>query len=218
MIPRLFHTFWDGPPIPPEFLSFRERWGWLHPGWAVLVWNDASYQREIMPASTAEFYRSPQRWSPKSSVWQWRADIARYEILARMGGVWIDADLEPLRSIEPILEQATGGAFAAREDARHVNNAFIGCEPDHPFIRDVLDGLPQRVRTMRHLRVNRSIGAGYLTELAEHHPELLVLSRELVYPFSYTELHKRGEDYPGAYTKHHWHNRTQGEARRTARR
>jgi mannosyltransferase OCH1-like enzyme len=214
----MFHTFWGGPPIPAEFLRFRDRWAELHPGWAVLVWSDETYQREIMPARTADFYCDPTRWSPKSSVWQWRADLARYEILAKMGGVWIDADLEPLRPIDPIIEQAEGGAFAAREDARHINNAFMGCEPDHPFLVDVLGGLPDRVTRNRHLRVNRSIGAGYLTVVAERHPGLLVLPRELIYPFSYTELHRRGEKFPDAFTVHHWNNRTQGEARRRARR
>ena len=33
-----------------------------------------------------------------------KSDIFRYEICARFGGVYIDADFEPLRPIEPLLE------------------------------------------------------------------------------------------------------------------
>lgn len=213
MIPRVLHTFWDGPPLPDDFRRFRERWQALHPGWSMTVWDDARFQREAMSARTARYYRDPKRWSPKSSVWQWRADIARYEILERLGGVWVDADLEPLRPIDPIIDQATGGAFAAREDHRHVNNALLGCEPGHPFMADVMRGLGDRIVRNRHLRVNRSIGAGYLTMLADRHDELLVLPAHLVYPFSYNELHRRDETFPEAFTKHHWHNRTKAGSR-----
>jgi mannosyltransferase OCH1-like enzyme len=214
VIPRTFHTFWDGPPIPEQFVEYRRLWAELHPRWLVLVWSDTSYQREVMSARTSRYYRDPARWSPRSNVWQWRADIARYEILEKFGGVWIDADLEPLRPIDPIVERCS--AFAAREDQRNVNNAFMGCEIGHPFIVDVMAGLGDRIVRNRHLRVNRSIGAGYLTAVAQRHDDLLVLPSELVYPFSFTELHRRDESFPDAFTKHHWNNRTQARRRQLA--
>lgn len=208
MIPRTLHTFWDGPPLPPEYREFRQRWADLHPGWKIEVWDDQRYRDEIMTALVADYYSDPEYWSPLSNPWQWRTDIARYEILDQLGGVWIDADLEPLKPIDPILDQALGGAFAAREDRRNVNNAFLGSEPAHPFIRDVLAGLSHRIKSNRHLRVNRSIGAGYITEVAKRHKELSILPAHLVYPFSVRELGKRGRSFPQAYTKHHWHNQT----------
>jgi hypothetical protein len=52
--------------------------------------------------------------------------------------------------------------------------------------------------------------------VAQRHDDLMVLPPELVYPFSFTELHRRDESFPEAYTKHHWNNQT--KARQRARR
>lgn len=216
-IPRVLHMFWDGPPLPKEYRSFPARWREMNPGWELEWWDDTRYRAEVMKhTTTGQYYENPRQWSPKSNVWQWRSDIARYNILKQFGGVWVDADLEPLKTIEPLLGQAP--AFVARESPQWINNAFIGCAPGHPFIREVVDGLPGRVRGNRHLRVNRSIGARYITEVVGRHPGVMVLPRELVYPFSFTELHRRGEEFPQAYTKHHWNNRTQARSPRRGRR
>lgn len=209
-IPPVVHIFWDGPPLPEQFRGFPTLWRELNPGWSLEWWTDERVRDEVLPGSgMVHYYTDNHYWSPKSNVWQWRSDLARYLILNRAGGVWVDADLEPLKSIEPLRRQAD--VFAAKESAQWVNNAFIGCPPGHSFIRDVVNGLPDRVRRNRQQRVNRSIGARYLTGVVARHPEVLVLAPELVYPFSCTELHRRAEDFPGAYTKHHWWNRTKAQ-------
>ena len=72
-----------------------------------------------------------------------RVDVLRLLVLFAHGGVYADVDMEPLRSLDPLLVdprrgaaggRARGGAgaapaaaaFAGREDASLVSNALVG--------------------------------------------------------------------------------------------
>jgi len=204
MIPRIFHWFWDGPPCPPEYLAAAARWLELHPGWGLERWDDARFQREAMSSRTSRFYREKDRYSPRSNLWQWRTNLARLEILERFGGVWVDADLVPLRSIEPLMSYP---AFAARESPRWVNNAFLGFPPGHPLIVEMLAGLPARIHGRRTLQSNRVTGPHYLTERIGNYPDVAVLPSELIYPYRWDQLDRAGDEFPDAYTVHRWNSK-----------
>jgi hypothetical protein len=71
-----------------------------------------------------------------------QADYFRYCALLACGGVWADADLRCLRSLQPLLEQSAGAVFLRPEprtlegkDAQRMENAFFAFrEPGHPFL------------------------------------------------------------------------------------
>ena len=206
MIPRILHAWWGGPPMPTHLAAHLDRWRDLHPGWQVRVWTP-----ETTPElRNQDLYDHPEVYSPKSNVWQWRSDLARYEILHDIGGVYIDCDLEPLRPVGPLVEGAE--SVIAREDQKFINNAFMGSAPKSRFLADILKGLRRSVSAQPRCRVNRQIGAHYLTRIARRHPELRVLGPELIYPYHWSELHRYDEEYPEAYTVHHWANKQAQEA------
>lgn len=210
-IPRILHAFWDGPNAMPNiYQHFLSRWRELHPEWEFILWNTTTwndYFRDISP-HLLDYFNRPEKWSPSSNPWQWRADIARYAILYDTGGVWIDCDLEPLRPIDSLL-MTSKSAFLAYEDRRHrfVNNALMGSARAGGFISDVYRLLPDRVEQNRQVRVNRSIGAHFLTELLRAaNDDVMILDHNLVYPYHWSELGMAQADFDGAYTKHHWGN------------
>lgn len=218
-VPRVIHWWWDGPQVPPEYVRFRERWSELHPGWTLQVWDEARFLAEFGPDHpVVQLYRNRARWSPHAHEWGWKTNIARYLILQRDGGLWVDADLEPLKPVDPLIErlEASGNhnALAALEDRHHVNNAFLASARGGRFINAVVSGLGARIRAKRGEPSNVVTGPHYLTELAATHPELLVLDRALIYPMHWSELERRTEKFPAAYTLHHWHRKTVETAKR----
>lgn len=214
VIPRIIHWWWDGPELPEAYARFRDRWAELHPGWSLVVWDEARFLAEFGPDHpVVQLYRNRARWSPHAHEWGWKTNIARYLILQRDGGLWVDADLEPLKAVDPLIgkleEPGTSvDALAAYEDSRHVNNAFLASAPSGRFINAVVDGLDARVRAKRGKPSNVVTGPHYLTELTATHPELLVLDRSLIYPMHWSELDRRNDEFPVAYTLHHWHRKT----------
>jgi mannosyltransferase OCH1-like enzyme len=96
-IPRTIHQIWFGPnPRPQQWMStWRER----HPGWSYQLWTE-----ETLPQLANQ-----RLFETLGSLWHGKADLARYEILHRYGGVYIDADAECVR---PLVDQGNGGAGA----------------------------------------------------------------------------------------------------------
>lgn len=194
-IPFVFHRVWLGGTMPDEFVRFGETWTDCHPDWQMITWSEES----LPPLRDQdEFDRAPNLAQ--------KADIARYEILARYGGVYIDCDFECQRNIEPLL----GGidVFCAWEDASAVSNAIIGAVPEHPMLIEVRDAIPARVAARPDGPTNELTGPVLMTEIATRHAAedqaVRLFGPELFFPYHYSERHRRGEAFPEAYAIHHW--------------
>ena len=202
MIPRILHAWWGGPPMPESLQANLDRWRELHPKWTFRLWTPETTPK----LRNQDLYDKPEQYSAASNPWQWRSDLARYEILYDHGGVYIDCDLEPLRPIDDLIDGHE--AVIARECQRFVNNAFIGVTAKSRFMASVLKGLRRSVLGQPNARVNRQIGAYYLTRIVRRHPEVRVLPPEIIYPEHWSNLDALNEPPPPeAYTRHHWFNK-----------
>jgi mannosyltransferase OCH1-like enzyme len=214
-IPRVIHRIWLGAGEPQWIADLRASWD--RPGWRICDWTDENVAT-LFPLSNQQIYDQAPAICP-NAVGQLRSDVLRYEILERFGGVYVDADLECLRPIDELVEPLT--CFAAWEDRLHVNNAFLGAVPRHPFMQAAVEGLVPYVRARRDrgYRPNRLTGPHYLTRLVRgFRSSITLLDRELIYPYAWNELHRADEDFPTAFAVHHWANqRRLAHDRRLAR-
>jgi inositol phosphorylceramide mannosyltransferase catalytic subunit len=190
MVPKVFHRVWLGrQPLPELF----ERWGatWLehHPGWEMKLWTEDN----LPPTAFPEMMAAADSLAHAS-------DIARYEVLAREGGVYIDTDFECFRSIEPLITDLD--AFTARhadEEWKAMGNCFFGVTPGHPMMLDLLDKMPH----VRDRNKTYKIGPPFFTRMVRKH-NVHVFPQELFYPYPSTQCWRRNEKFPGAYAAHHW--------------
>src|SRR3954469_16671428 len=128
-IPRKLHRVWLGREMPAEYVEYGRSWERLHPGWEVRTWGEADLD---WLENRAEFERAP-RFTTK-------ANIARYEIVHREGGVYVDCDFEALRPIDDLLDGAT--LVVGEERAGRLNNAWFAATPGHAVLRYAIDELP----------------------------------------------------------------------------
>lgn len=102
-IPRTLHQvfgLWDAPgPLPANFSAWADKWRALHPGWSYVLWSGREVER-LLAEERPEVRRVFDGF-PRGAQ---RADLARYLILRRHGGIYADLDVECLRSLEPVLE------------------------------------------------------------------------------------------------------------------
>jgi hypothetical protein len=108
-IPKTLHVIWLGPkPFPKESVNKVKGWLEKHPGWKFKFWTDLGqaapddrmeiYSFEMFPLQELKecYYRSDNFGE--------RSEILRYAILLCEGGVYIDHDVECLKSIESLQE------------------------------------------------------------------------------------------------------------------
>lgn len=192
LVPRVFHQFWFGPPMPPEYHVYRESWMRRHPDWEWRMWTERNLPEGLRHRALAD----------QTDVPSWKTDILRYEVVSLFGGVYLDTDFECFKPIDRLV--AGLPAFAAQQypDAEKpgaVACGFFGATPGHPWMRDLLDGVPARWDPGRC-----SLGPWYFTDVTRLHPEVVVFPRPLFYPYGSWEKERRAGPFPGAYAAHHW--------------
>lgn len=83
-IPKILHQIWIGPKKPP--LKLMRTWKDKHPDYEYMLWDEKLLAKHFPDGL---FNQSQYDAIPEING---KCDIARYEILNRFGGVYIDAD------------------------------------------------------------------------------------------------------------------------------
>jgi mannosyltransferase OCH1-like enzyme len=145
--------------MPPEFARYSQAWRALHPHWSVVEWDGIE---SLRPLVNQALYDA----APAGDVHRWRADVVRLELLARYGGVYVDADIEPLRPIDHlVLGNACLLATSANRGPRGeavVSNAFLAAPPRHPFILRAIRDLPRSAARFQGRPTARVTGPWHL--------------------------------------------------------
>jgi mannosyltransferase OCH1-like enzyme len=187
MIPKTIHQVWvpPGGKLSDRILIAIESW-WTHHvimgGWTYRLWTDA----DLDWLRHRDLYDQAPNLVPADAVGQLRADIARYEILERHGGLYVDIDTVALQPVDGALEGHD--TFAAREDPSWIGNTYLGCTAGHPVMKELVANLRANINlTNGRTRPNRLTGPRYLTPIWQSHNGY-VAPREQWFPYSYTDV------------------------------
>ena len=184
-IPLVIHQIWLGPERPPLYTieSCRR----FNPAWLHVLWTEEN----LPPMANRKVFDAFDR------TWYAKADILRYEVLHRFGGVYVDADQLCLRSFDDLVN--TGEDFFAgyqnlgnpdldeeRRRASLIANAVIGASPHHPILEAVISdiGAGRDRKEQPWVRV----GPGALTKaVQETHARAVIYPFHEFYPYHSTE-------------------------------
>ena len=221
MIPRILHQTWKDAEVPERWRPLQHTWRKNHPDWEYRLWTDAEL-RNLVAEHYPWFLESYDAYDHAIS----RVDAARYFLLHRHGGLYVDLDFECLRPIGALL--ASHSLVLGVEPDAHmalpvvqrrskplsqiVCNAFAASTAGHPFWDHVFPLLIEHARERDPLD---AAGPFFLTEAIESYtgsaPTHLASAAQL-YPVDKLEL-ERGEAVPSeipaalgeeAFAVHHW--------------
>ncbi len=190
-IPKIFHHIWFGNKLPDHLEVYLQTWSKYHPDWEIIRWNESN----IPPLKNWACYNNAKSLAQKS-------DIARYEILHELGGVYIDADFECLKNIDTLISDIDG--FSASEhppEMGTISIGIMGAVPHHPVFAELIKELPKSFDPKRP--PNEVTGPALMKKVATKYKGFVVFGQELFYPIPWG---KKEFKFPkeNAYAVHHW--------------
>ena len=134
MIPRIIHYCWlSDDPVPPRLQAYMDTWRRILPGYEIRLWN---FDR---------FPRGKSAWVDEAfdhRKYAFAADYIRAYALYHHGGIYLDSDVEVLKSFDDLLSLPY---FMCRETgSRCVEAAVMGAEAGHPLYKALLERYDKR--------------------------------------------------------------------------
>jgi mannosyltransferase OCH1-like enzyme len=215
---RLIHMIWLGSPIPDRFAGNIGDWQLLNPSWRLNIWTEP-----LPDMLNLDLYERAHEYVKSDAVWQFRADLLRYEVLFRYGGFYCDTDTKPLRPLGDLFDGLT--EFAVREDPSWVANTYLATEP----CTDLFAALTERQREHAkqfsgHAAAGVVSGPQYLTPIWHEFGGHVDERTALWFPYNWSHVRQRTESRvkisEDAYAEHFWahsrerRKRTDSEYRR----
>jgi inositol phosphorylceramide mannosyltransferase catalytic subunit len=169
--PRIIHQvfgFWDNH-IPKNIQSRMDTWKQLHPTFEYMLWNKKN-SREFLKKYYSWFLLMYDTYQYEIQ----RADAIRYFILYHYGGIYSDIDLEPVKSIEPLLkkyEESYDAILYRSPNSELLTNDFMVSKPHNVFWKRVWYALIEHSKfssMSKHLTVMHTTGPLLLDEVYEN--------------------------------------------------
>lgn len=195
--------------MPQEYVEFGERWEDLNPGWIVKDWGEEAVQMfdDLRDVINDLYERDAGRFGIELYVQI--ADVLGYAFVREFGGVYVNCDMEPVKSLENLPDQAWA-SYENEEDWRIVNAAIGAPQPNDPFWVGLLAELPSNYFSRRLEEMIMSTGPGFLTEFSARMPGFLhVMPKNSFNPVHWKQIATGGDARGFAYPEetiavHHW--------------
>lgn len=188
MIPKLVHHIWvGGAPLPEKSRGFIAGVHSLHPNYEFRLWDETNVS--LSPPFVRRCY--------EKKLWAFVSDYLRFQILFEHGGIYLDTDMEVLKSLDPLLDCYGFSGINRQRDAIYCG--IIGVVPGHSLIGEILkayDSLSEDV-----LPTSPQMFTQVYKETGDF--SFRVYPSQAFYPFEEGEA-PTYELLAAAYTIHHW--------------
>lgn len=124
MIPKKIHYCWfGGKPLPKKAQRCIASWKKFCPEYEILRWDESNFDLN---------QNDYVRHCYETGKWAFLSDYARLAIVAEQGGIYLDTDVELIRSPDSLLENE---AFYSFENESSVNTGQgFGAIAHHPTV------------------------------------------------------------------------------------
>lgn len=128
-IPKILHYCWFGKGEKGKLIQFCiSTWEKILPEYQIIEWNENNFDLHLAPAYVKQAY--------ECNKYAFVSDYVRIQVLCNFGGVYLDTDVEAVKSLKDILNNETFVSGFVTE--KLLTAAFIATVPNHPFLAEFL--------------------------------------------------------------------------------
>lgn len=129
MIPKIIHYCWlGGNPIPMKLQRYIETWRKKLPEYELMLWNESNFNTDSC---------NWVKQACEQKKYAYAADYIRFYALYNYGGIYLDTDVQVLRSYNPFLDLHTMVGYENSLGLLEVST--FGSEKENPCLKVILD-------------------------------------------------------------------------------
>ena len=128
MIPKTIHYCWfGGNPLPKLAIDCIASWKKYLPAYEIKEWNESNF-----PFNNYKFARE----ALENRKFAFVSDVSRLHALKQEGGIYMDTDVEVLKSLDSFLHHT---AFSGFENDDFVPTGIMASEKGGKWVTELLD-------------------------------------------------------------------------------
>lgn len=183
--------------MPEKFREFGDQWRERNPGWEVIDWTSWDMLEGLVGPLPDLTYRAKDFYPNDHK--RFEADVLRLQILWRIGGIYVDTDVEPGKyPLDIFVRNNEDANVIVGRSPQHINghhpitNCVIAAKSHSNFIWECQRRQWQDAHNFSHRALAQSIGPWNMTRTFEEGdwPKVWV--------------YNPGDLFDGTYFTHHW--------------
>lgn len=209
MIPKIIHYCWFGNNKKSEStLKYIQGWKDKLPDYQFMEWNESNFDIECCKYVSQAY---------KAKRFAFVADYARLKALYEYGGIYLDTDVEVVKSFNKLLEEYDADLILGFEEKNWVCTSTIISKKNNVFIKDFMSSYHSKdfannketldtttnVYLMTNLLIQQGLSQKNIKQKLEYKDSsILVLEQNYLSPMDYiNRIDNRNKD---TITVHHY--------------
>ena len=129
MIPKIIHYCWfGGKEIPDEYKEYINSWRRYCSDYQIKEWNETNFNFKQSDYAKEAY---------EQKKWAFVSDYARLKIIYEEGGIYLDTDVELIKSLDDLLKEK---CFLAAEKTGYINTGLgFGAEKKNEIVKLLLE-------------------------------------------------------------------------------
>ena len=179
MIPKVIHYCWfGGNPLPKTAIRCIESWKKYCPDYKIIKWDENSFNINLN-SYVKEAYQCRK--------YAFVSDFVRLYAMYNYGGVYMDTDVEVIRSLDEFMSNA---AFSGFESSESIPTGIMASEKGFPLYKEFLEYYDERHFIRDDGTLDLTTNVIIMTEIANkyglmHNNKLQTIEGWTLYPSDY---------------------------------
>ena len=189
MIPKIIHLCWlSGDPYPQKIQYCIDTWKKYCPDYEIMLWDTKRFDVNSMPWTKQAF---------EAKKYAFAADYIRLYAIYNYGGIYLDSDVEVLKSFDDVLDLPY---FVCQEvDSKSLELAAFGAEKGMPWVKTAMEWYHNRSFIQSNGSMHVEVQPRIMNRLLRKKYQLTIVSKKEEVAIDYKRIFILPSDWFNAH-------------------